>query len=303
MDAPSNKSKFIDRVEQAAKVMRIPVSDLLIHLDRMGISQDDEDAVALLEAETTREGDARAQMVDGRSCVAGETVPQLVKIARFSAGFAILKGKAKTEEKNSVDVIVSALRPVKQWSNRELLEKYGPEASSEIVEELRARSKDRNFIIFIEGDGVDVENTEKTLRLASRQELPTVYQLPDQRAVRLHKVGEFPMFWVEECPIHPNCLLVEGYCEHCEANWSGVPNANRVMIRVAYDMGLVNKNPTKIECAKLVKDLNFVIDLQHIPSFAVRFKEWEEEKRLPILKKRLSRPAGGSDPFFVHKTY
>ena len=305
MDNSSNQSIFLNRVEQAAKVMQIPVSDLLKHLSVLGIDKDDKDAISLLETETTCEGDARAIMVEGKNAIRdGEDRPQLVKIARFKAGWSVIKGKVSDEKESSVEKIVAALRPVRQWSNQELLEKYTPDAPSEVLDELKSRSKGRNFIVF-DGDNVDVDNSKKMLSIASRQETPNIYQLSDGdviKATYLYRVGEFPMLWMEECPIQSNSVLVDGFCEKCGSNWKNVPNDKKVIVRVANDIGLL-ANSTQMDFINIIKNVDsFINGWNTVPKFLLKYKELIEESKLPVLKKRVSK-TGNSDPFFVHKSY
>lgn len=134
-------SSLQDRISQAAKVMKITEDQLWEHLSDLGINQKDDDALALLEAETTREGDARKVFCEN-------AVAPYVPVARFLAGWAILKGRnyqvgvdmASGPDK-SVVTIIESLRPINSLKDKELIEKYGPDASTEIYDELNRRDR------------------------------------------------------------------------------------------------------------------------------------------------------------------
>lgn len=300
---------FEQRITQAAKVMGISTKDLWYYLNILGI-ENNPDGQALLEAETTREGDARAVMVEGKG-TDGEHFTY-VKIARFSAGWVILKGKgSKTviqESSSDIAKLVDTIKRVEQRTNEELLQMYKPEASYEILEELRKRCHDRPCIIFNEdagNDTIDLPNSLKLLRIAHRQETPSTYTV--QRAdgsqlVRVHRVGDFPMTFVEECPLHSNTILAEDQCEECQETWDGIPTKDRTIIRVAADTGMLDTSPAKI--CELIERLRkegagFLLKIGKI---GLIYRELQEENKLPILRHRISRTVSGkSDPLFIHR--
>ena len=306
--ARPHPTKFEERITQAAKVMGISIDDLWRYLGALGIDND-QDGQALLEAETTQEGDARAVMVEGKSgWPIGEKAPQLVKIARFKAGWAVLKGKGTDKtEKTELIQIMDALRPAAQLSDRDLLEKYGQDCPWDILEQLKLRSQGRACIIFKEdGETIDVDTSLTLLREAKRKDTPLTYCVTTSIGIsarRTYRIGEFPMMFVEECPIHQNTLLTNGYCDDCKLSWLKITQEDRIIVRVAHDAGAIDTNPAKIyELFKKIEEKNASFLLE-IPVIELRYRELKEENKLPILRRKISRQSGG-DPFFVnHRTF
>lgn len=294
------------RVEQAAKVMGIGVDSLWAHLFALGI-ENTADGESLLVADTTTESDARAIMVDGKGAYPAH-VPhtEMVKIARFKAGWAVLKGRGQKPEvvdENDhayagIGKLVEAIKPVTQLKDKELLARYDLDAPSDVMEELKRRSHDRPFIVFDgETTRVMVDVSAELLSLARRHEVPSTYMV-DNKLVRTHRVGEFPMLFVEECPLHPDYILADGFCEKCQDTWKGVEDAKRVAARVALNLGAVHADDlAEIQGAMVLVGNG---GLAGIPRVALELEELRCEKKLPVLRRRMSR-TGSSDPFYVKK--
>jgi hypothetical protein len=268
-------------ITKAADTMKLSVSDVLSYLNELGIDDD-----RMLKAGTTKEGDARAIFVDKHG----------VKIARFCAGWAILKGVEKSEESNLIIDVMSTLRPVSQWKDNELIEAYGPDCSSEIASELRRRSNDRPFIAF-DGDMVNVNASIRMLHVARRRNTPSIMNV-EGHVYRLCRVGEFPMIWIEECPIHSDIALVNGWCEKCLNDWSILPEEDRIYVRVAINNG------TKLDAVGIHDLIKKGIERIRIPSNDLAFKTLKEDDRLPKLRRKLSStPNSKADPFFQHRDW
>jgi len=303
MDSPSvgNSSNLVnlkERVERAARVMYIPVETLWLYLGHLGIERDHEDGLALLEADTTQEGDARRIMV--------EEGVEKVGIARFKAGWAVLKGKteaAKTTDTGSQ--ILSFLKTAEHMSDKELIEQYGPECTSNICEELKRRSNDRSFVIFLDNDGkVDVDNSLKLLRTARRQEISSTFSINGKTVVKTYRIGEFPMLFLEECPFHSDTILVNGYCEQCRGNWEDVAPDTRVMARVALDTGhLKINNFTFSDFGKLIDDLGHanLTKITESPGFKQEYEDLKQENRLPVLRRKLSNDNNKTGQVYVQR--
>lgn len=311
------------RVQQAAAVMKVTEEVVWKGLSELGIDKDDEDGIALLEAETTKESDFRKIFVDnGVSIALDDDCPSVretirVKPLRFSAGWTILKGKTEANWKNlkekvdegGVAQLIQSFRPVHTYKDRELLEQYNPEASSEIINELLKRSNGRPFIIYKEdGETIDQGNTVLMLRTARRHETKQYHALLRENGsteqVRLYRADEFPKTWLEECPLHPGVMLTDGYCDKCSDTWKGVDEAYRVIARVARDIGAVKSGLA--DAHELIEKLRThgSKQLLKIPAVNRRYNELREENNLPKLKKRLSATSNGKqDPLFQHKIY
>lgn len=295
MSTSRNAVSLEQRVQKAAKVMKITEDELWAGLGEMGIGKGDEDALELIEAETTTEADAQKAFCDHH-------VPDV----RIRAGWAILRGRQNDEKPTThAEVTASSLmRPTTQYKDEELIGAYGEECSSDILDELNRRSSGRPFVVFDEDGKVDAEMSLRMLRIARRQ--PTSPQhvvMKDGKSIslRLHPVGAFPTFWVEECPIHPNVILVDGYCEECDETFDGISEGDRKAIRIYADV-----------VGSAVMDRQFVHDmlkrvrkdgsgyLLELPAAFRRFNELEEIERLPVLRRRPSTMGGKKDPFYMH---
>lgn len=303
MSNPTPNSILQERVEKAAKVMKASPDDVWKALEEIGIEKDDEDALALLEADTTTQEDADPKFLDVG-----------IKKARFRAGWAILKGKSqKTKDKPETSTtdsttaeLIKTLRSVKQYKDKELLEAYGPDCSSDVLDEIRRRSNDRPFLVY-DGENLDVDTSLEMLRVARRQptnEQHVFHREGKSKVVRLLRPGQFPTLWIEESPIHPEVILVDGYCHKCDNSWSGVSMDDRVIVRIAVDVDGVDVS-SKARIHELITRIresgaDFLLD---VPSVKVRYDELEELNRLPILRRRATS-GGGKDPLFVkHRTY
>ncbi len=296
-----SNATITSRVEQAAKVMGITPSDLWLYLAELGIENSD-DGLSLLSADTTQEGDARAVIVEGKGFEivgGGRPMPQLVKIARFKAGWAILKGKGKdvatpTEGTDgSIAALVQAIQPPAKLTDEALIKLYNPDASTEVCEELKRRSHDRPFVIYDVDETVNVKSTLDLLRIARKQETPSTFPV-GAKLCRTYRIGEFPMLWIEECPVHKDKLLADGYCEDCGFSWKDIPMEDRILVRIAVE-------PLGITCDQAGNASDLVARLKNRPKVLLAHEELEAQEDLPVLRRRMSRGGGKSDPFYVRK--
>jgi hypothetical protein len=303
-NGPAEPTPFENRIAQAAKVMGITVPELWKYLNAMGI-ENNADGQALLDADTTQESDARSIMVEGVGGI--HPVNGNVKVARFKAGWLVLKGKGASGPVGIPSTpgvvgdfasLVETLKRVEQRSNEELLKMYNPEASHEILEELRKRSFGRHCIIFNDVEVVDQVNSLKLLRIAHRSDTPSTFTV-DGALRRVYRVGEFPMNFMDECPIHGDTILIEGQCESCQDTWLGISMEDRIIVRVARDTNLVDADLSKIcDLIERIKKENGAGFLLKRGKVGLIYKELKEEGRLPILRRRVSR-SGKSDPLNV----
>lgn len=299
---------FEARIAQAAKVMGISVQCMWAHLGALGV-ENNPDGQSILDAETTQEGDARAIMVEGKGMYpVGGVQPDVVKIARFKAGWAVLKGKAGMLETapsggvTSLDVagIVNAIRPVAQYSDEELLAKYDGNCSTEVMDALKTRGNNRSFIVFKRNGEIDATVSLRLLRKARREETPSTFMV-DGALVHTHRVGEFPMNFTDECPLNPDYTLVEDFCEPCGNTWEGIKHEDRVIVRVARDLDAIDYHSLHgvqniIEKTRR-EGAGWILA---IPAVKFAYEELKEDGKLPILRRRVSKSHDSkSDPFHV----
>jgi len=182
---------------------------------------------------------------------------------------------------------------------------YGEKAPDDVVDELHKRSNGRPFVVYkSEIDGlVDCEASLRMLREARRRATPTFYKFADTLKV-LWCAGEFPGEVYEECPLHPDVLLVDGFCDQCGHTWEGVTEMNRQFVRVVRDNGRAPDDGPSIRQmidSSMLKssELGTPPIVQDYPKDWVDFQRMVEENRLPSLKRRMSIPTGvgRQDPF------
>jgi hypothetical protein len=310
MSNPTN-SVLSTRVDQAAKIMKVDPKIVWERLAILGIDKDDESLI-LLESDMTQEGDARRIFVEVNGVErVGDVNPISVPIVRFKAGWAILKGKsaaAVSADGQSSDLksILDAMKTPSQMSDKELLDRYNPNASSDICDELERRSHERPFIVFDESKGensIDTEATLNLLRIARRQDTPSTYKVGNGKISRVHSVGEFPMVFIEECPIHSDVILAEDYCERCMESWAGISYDDRVIVRVAKDINA-------IDVSTIAKAYELIVRLRkegakfllEIPALQLHYEELKTDNKLPVLRRRFSSsPNRMSDPFYIRR--
>ena len=293
----SPNSDLVKRIQDAAKVMGITEEQVWLGLAKLGIKEGDADALDLLNAETTTEADAK---------VAFEKACLDIGPARFKAGWAVLKGgnqKAAAEQKQP------KLSKVAEWTDQALVDAYGVECDSRIVDELNKRSKGQPFVIFNEDGSISSTVTVELLRcarrLASSQKMMETYPV-EGTLRRLCRAGEFPQLRLEECPLHANTLLVNGYCDECQMSWAGVSMDARVVVRIAMNAKQIKeKSLAYIDRQKLIEMVSKDggTSLLNIPPVHLAYYDAKEENCLPVLTRRVSKDSGGKDPFYVHKQY
>ena len=277
-------------------------------LEVLGIYKDEDSNAILMSADCT-EGDARHVF-----CENGE--PNL-PVARFKRVWSILKAKAQdTAEKqperpetasDAIQKMVETLKPIGQWTDAELLAKYGVEASSEIIDELDSRAKGRAFVVFSNEPEniIDVETTLRMLKEARKRETPVCYKAADTLK-RLYKAGDFPSQIYSECPLHPGVLLVDGYCDKCSQSWEGVGELQRQFVRIIQQMGEAPKDSPGMRQLIMTAMKPGTSELAaDYPKVFVRFNDLAAEDKLPSLKSRTAvmDGVGRSDPFAPGKRF
>lgn len=288
------------KVEQASKYVLIPGATLTDPpekvvwncLEKLGIL-DDEVSYELLMSPDTREGDARVEFCDK----AGIPVP------RFKRIWGILKegGKEETTESSSstLDTLASsiqALKPIGQFSNKDLLSWYAENPDdSGAEEELKRRSGGGNCIAFYE-DQIDVSVSASLLAKAKRGiNVPTVLN-KDGKIYRVHPVGKFPNETYDVCPV-TGTVLFDGYSEELGVTW-------RVPLEVKQFVWLMNDQGIRID-AFVADDIQAIYEQDgfdalkmKFPKIAVLYDDLKAVNDLPTLKTNLStKESKRLDPF------
>jgi len=204
------------------------------------------------------------------------------------------------------DIVTSIMKtleqqkPIGQWDDMGLLQGYGKNSLPQIEEELLKRSKGRPCIAFDDDDGkVLVTDSLDLLKQARHIDTPRSYLIRN-KMYKIYKIGDFPGDITHECPIHSNILLVNGYCEECGLRWDNFEDNKRKYIFLRLLSEITTIEPIALR-AYLVQTFDELAALH--PKVAMKFKDLEEEEKLPALKHRYSSSKNG-DPFrVVHKQY
>lgn len=304
-----------DRIQKASEILK--TKDLSSEnlqrqiqktLERIGV--DDSDiGQKILEAETTEFEDFEKAFFDGQGLEKGQP-PLIVPVspttfpkARLKAAWEILKGNDPFKKKSELKIngtgeelkLAEVLKPVENYSDLELLQKYGKECPPRVEEELQKRTHNRPCIIFEEDTGkVDIENSLYMVRKAHRQDTPKTYMIRGELKV-LYPIGFFPADVFYECPVHSNVLLVDGYCEECSQVWDTNEYEKNAFLRLITEQEDID--------VRIYKGKSFADLKKDFPKIYLKFNELKEEGKLPSLKRRLSKAKEG-DPFrVVHTTH
>jgi len=261
---------------------------------QLGITDDDV-GMKILDEMTTFEDFKRVLVSPGVLLTSAEP--------RMKVAFAYLQGidpfaREKPTAPGSLAEAYLMNRPIGQWSDEELIKKYGKECPADIENELASRTKNRPCIIFNDDGAVNVEVSLKLVRMARRQDTPKTFAVNGEVRI-VYATGEFPLDIFYECPVHSSVLLVDGYCEECGTVWDD-PAGNRnknAFIRLIPKQGL---DPARIQ-ELAVKSLPELAKLY--PKIWRQYQELKEEDNLPSLKRHISKTKSG-DPFnAVHRAY
>lgn len=269
-------------------------------LFEMGID-DSEIGIEVLEAESTSFDDFKSSI--SKHCGFSKPEPCIPE-PRLKLAWSTLTKKSATKVQETVaesgnlfsTTLIQTLRPIGQWADLELLEKYGKETPIDIEEELKKRSKNRPCIIFFDNGEVDAENSLYMIRKARYQETPSTFVIRGEMK-QVYRVGEFPLDVLFECPLHKHILLVDGYCEECGSTFDTKEMDRLIFIR------LVTENLPKTD-PLLYKDLTLEKLIKQFPKIYIHFKTLKDEDKLPSLKRRVSK-GRDNDPFRItsHKTF
>ncbi len=273
---------------------------ILRRLAVLGIYQDEESHKLLLSDFCT-EGLARQVFCENGN-------PNL-PVVRFKQIWSILKDQKVSEVKSEkiegveklVDSIASAIKPMAAWGDKELIEKYNPECSSDIIDELDRRTKGFNFIVFSD-EALGIPNVETTLRMLRevrrRGDGSMVHYKVGDSLKKLYRAGDFPSSIYNECPFHSNVLLVEGYCDECGHSWEGVNDDTRQFARITKEKGESPKDGPSIR-QFISTARNGIEELsKDYPKVRIAYDDCKAEGKLPSLRRRTSSISNKtSDPF------
>lgn len=292
------------RVESASKVLDVPAEKILTILKDEGI-EDNDAGLLVLDSPTTTIDD-----------LVGILATSGAKKLKLKAAASLLKGES-LERPKSIETVqpvvnnfveaIKVMRPIQQWNDRELLEKYNQDKDLEIEQELHKRSSGRNFVV-LSGTSeqgkevIDIDNSLELLKQTRKRVTPSFLPFGDQGTVRpIYPILSLNIHdrMIELCPICGETLFA-GYCQHCQANFAGIGDDERAYVKLIADSGNFDvkcHSDRKAVYASASKGLE---DLKATwPSIIQRFEELKATNSLPKLRVLSSRPVSVKDPFFA----
>lgn len=296
-------SQLAKKVIFASQFVSNPEPETFIwhRLGELGI-YDDDVSYEILMSDSSKEGDFRKVFCENKESEKNLPLPRFRKVWEI-----LREGAARTEEikphfsdDGGVFNLAKSLRSIGQYSDKELLERYGPDKSdSETEKELRERSHNRNFIIFKSPEEIDYEMTIKMLREARRRELPKTFN-DGSKTYILYKVGEFPQTTYDVCPVTGDVLL-DDYSEKIGVKWD-IPLEGRQFAWIMKDQGIEMTAMVIRDLQKIFKDEGIEGLKNLYPNISVIFEDLQSEGKLPSLKSKLSSREK-LDPFSSSKRY
>jgi hypothetical protein len=202
--------------------------------------------------------------------------------------------------------IMKSNRPIEQWSDRELLERFSKEREYEVEQELHKRAKQQNFIVLVPAEKryepgkevIDIETSLELLKAARKRTNPTMLPV-EGKVLPVYKITELNPEdrIVELCPLCGESLY-KGYCEKCQQNFSAIGDDARAYVNLiaatdTFSVDSFSDRKAVVVCAqKGLEDLKGAW-----PSLVQKFDELKLTNSLPRLRVVLNRPSV-ADPYF-----
>jgi hypothetical protein len=296
------------RVQKASEILGVDPEKIMTALASEGID-DSPQGIMILDSPTTNLGDINNILFSVDKALQGKNLK--VRVAA-----AIIKDADCERPRNetvvnnnlsgqSIADALKAVRPIQQWNDRELLEKYAQDRDPEIEQELHKRANSRHFVVLKKGkfeqgkEEIDIENTLELLKLARKKVTPSFIPIPGTTIVApVYFITELNMAdrMVELCPICGESLF-KGFCEKCQVNFSGIGDDERAYVKLIADSDDINSRTDRKDvvtsASKGLEDLKTTW-----PTLAPKFDELKLTNNLPRLRIISSRP-NTMDPFFV----
>jgi len=284
---------FEDRVEKAAKILTIDKKTFTKELKDNGV-----DGIEILDASTTSIDDLKGIITF--SHINNTKSKGALPLLKVNAAAAILKGedpfakpaprvetpKAISGTSELADLIKSQ-RPITQWSDEEVLNKYLLNDGEEEERELQKRAKNHRFIILQDGSNeeVDVPASLAMLKRARKEDVPASLKTTGGKFIRIFKVEEYHVrnrirF---ESPLRPGVVLFDGYCQVSKQNFNNVCEEERMMLRLIHEEIGEQSRTDENKLVKLAEQgMDFLLD--EYGDIYFRYKELELAGKLPNLK-------------------
>jgi hypothetical protein len=317
------------RIKKSAEVLGVPTEQLRKALDEAGIANNEQGLLIIDSTTVTLE-----DIIDVITIIEvpsysysgpvplGDIGKRLVHpfksrtpILKIKAAAGMLKDTVASEMPAygsfaSVATLSKGDRPIQQFGDRELVEKYALNRYDEVVEdELQKRSNSHRFIVLKEGpfepgkEEIDIEGTVGMLKKARRMVTPSFLPLDSAKITPIYSIVELSASnrIIELCP---RCekLLFRGFCETCSMNLSGVGEYERAYMQlifkytgqVIWDKNLIRS--IVVSALKGLEDLRLTW-----PVISGVFDDLKAKNKLPILRIISNRPSVINKAHFYFK--
>lgn len=305
---------FTDRVVKTAELLSVEHNSLTKDLEVAGITNDST-GVSILDTETTTIEDLVGILENG----CAKEVPKL----KLKAAASILKGNNLTKTTTpppstmpvvhadaqivSVAELIKANRPIANWGDKELLERYAKDREYEVEQELNKRAKQQNFIVLVPSEKkyepgkevIDIDMSLDLLKSARKRTNPSMLPangtvLPVYKITELNPEDRI----VELCPICGETLY-KGYCEKCVSNFSGIGDDELAYVNLIADSDLFEASSHSDRKAVVASARKGLEDLKQTwPSLMKTFGDLKLTNSLPKLRVVMNRPSDVADPYF-----
>ena len=269
----------------------------------------------ILETVGVYRDDSSHDLLVSKDCLEGELLGEVLKrhipLARANRVVSILKYAMHcpvpvSEQKMTVTIDPKD-KPVGQWPDRMLVEELNPgrDQQDEAATALDNKVQGRAFVVYEdEAAGiVDVPTTMKMLVAAKRGKTPVHYSVGDCLK-KLYRAVERPNVVFFQCPLHPDTLLMEDYCDTCGQTWDGKMEAEALQfVRLVQEAGEAPERAPDVRCLIVLAKAGVAALAEEYPKVAVTFKERKAEGTLPNLRQRSSAGRAVSDPMNPGKRF
>lgn len=202
-----------------------------------------------------------------------------------------------------VSMLVNGIKPLANWSDREVLVAYASDQTDELESQLIVRSKGRRFVVTnpTDSDNIDVESTLAMLKRARKEDMPEYYRTSDGSVVYLHRVNDLnrKSRIRHICPVCGG-ILFDDHCSVCDIHFGGLTKEQRQFIWVVWNDAVLKKSMSVSDIIEYVRLGNLMM---FHPRTQMVFNMAKDVGELPSLIK-IEKPYTGNvagDPFKVRR--
>ena len=251
------------------------------------------------------------ELLMSKDCQRGEILALVLErnipLVRANRVVSILKPEVTESEKKMVVTIDPADKPVGQWTDQMLVNELNPghDHTDEAAVVIDSRAFGRAFVVYEDEEAgtVNVPMTMKLLASAKRGKTPVHYNVGDCLK-KLYRAIERPNVVFFQCPLHPDTLLMEDYCDTCGQTWDGKMTAEALQfVRLVKEAGEAPERAPDVRCLIVLAKAGVEALMAEYPKVAVTFKERKAEGTLPNLRQRSSGGRAVSDPMAPGKRF